>query len=209
VPKLTEDQQTFRRNRILDAAETCFATAGFHKTTTQDICKAAGISAGALYLYFESKEALIAGLSERDRAEIIQKFEALAEATDFASGLQKVMRSVIVEQPPHKSRLYLEIGAEATRSPAVRKLVSECDGAIRGVLVDILNRAAAQGRIAPAIPTERIAEIMAIIADGLFWRRAVNPDFDLESVSDDILRLLGALVGDPDAFPPKTSQAAR
>jgi TetR/AcrR family transcriptional regulator, repressor for uid operon len=65
MPKLKPETQQARRESILDAAEMCFARSGFHRSTMQDICKAAGISPGALYVYFASKEDLIAGIVDR------------------------------------------------------------------------------------------------------------------------------------------------
>lgn len=209
MPKLSELQQNQRRKRILDAAEACFASAGFHTTTIQDICKGAGVSAGALYLYFASKEALIAGLCERDRAEIMVKMAALAEAPDFFQGLGQLMQSAIVAQPPHKAKLYLEIGAEATRNPGVARIFAECDEAIHGALKSILRRAQAEGRIAPAIPIDRIVTLMGAIADGLFWRRAVDPAFDIEVAGADMLNLIGTLVGVHDVLATPQIQAAQ
>ena len=43
VPKLKLAIQQARRDHILDAAERCFARAGFHRTTMQDICREAGV----------------------------------------------------------------------------------------------------------------------------------------------------------------------
>ena len=43
------DKAARTRARILDAAERCFARAGFHRTTMQDICKEAKVSAGAIF----------------------------------------------------------------------------------------------------------------------------------------------------------------
>ncbi|HET9618153.1 MAG TPA: helix-turn-helix domain-containing protein, partial [Pseudolabrys sp.] len=60
--------QSDRRAEILNAAERCFARAGFHQSSMQEICTEAGMSPGNLYRYFPSKEALIAGISERNRA---------------------------------------------------------------------------------------------------------------------------------------------
>src|SRR5262245_52764238 len=88
MPKLKPDTQRARREHILEAAELCFARAGFHRTTMQDICKEAAVSPGALYVYFDSKEALIAGICERERAEFAERFDALAEAPDILRSLR-------------------------------------------------------------------------------------------------------------------------
>lgn len=59
MPKLNAEQTAERRQRFIDAASVCFARDGFHKTTMADICAEAGLSVGAIYLYFDSKEAII------------------------------------------------------------------------------------------------------------------------------------------------------
>src|SRR6187401_3335842 len=63
-----------RRSDILAAAQRCFVRSGFHGASMQDICAQAGMSPGNLYRYFPSKEALIAGIAERERAEVAQEF---------------------------------------------------------------------------------------------------------------------------------------
>ncbi len=59
MPKLAPKTQQARREHILDAAERCFITKGFHPSTMDDICREAHVSSGALYTYFVSKEDLI------------------------------------------------------------------------------------------------------------------------------------------------------
>ena len=44
-----------RRNQILDAAAAVFAEKGFHRATTKEIAKTAGVSEGTIYNYFASK----------------------------------------------------------------------------------------------------------------------------------------------------------
>ena len=56
--------QADRRDEILVAAQACFARAGFHQTSMQEICAEAGMSPGNLYRYFRSKEDIIAGIAE-------------------------------------------------------------------------------------------------------------------------------------------------
>ena len=65
-------RQSDRRDEILAAAQRCFVRSGFHQTSMQEICAEAGMSPGNLYRYFPSKESLIAGIAERDRAEVAQ-----------------------------------------------------------------------------------------------------------------------------------------
>ncbi len=47
------------RKRILDAAQTLFATHGFHATTTKAIAQQAGVPAGLTFYYFPTKKALL------------------------------------------------------------------------------------------------------------------------------------------------------
>jgi len=54
-----------RRNQILDAAARVFAERGFHRASTREIARAAGISEGTIYNYFSSKADLVVGLMTR------------------------------------------------------------------------------------------------------------------------------------------------
>ena len=72
--RLNIQRQADRRDEILSAAQRCFVRSGFHQTSMQEICTEAGMSAGNLYRYFPSKETIIAGIAERDRAAVHQAF---------------------------------------------------------------------------------------------------------------------------------------
>src|SRR3954454_10042846 len=84
-------RQADRRDEILEAAERCFVRAGFHQTSMQEICAEAGMSAGNLYRYFPSKEAIISGIAERDRAELAQDFAR----ADLSQGLFAVIEGMM------------------------------------------------------------------------------------------------------------------
>lgn len=201
MPKLSEQAQESRRAHILQAAEACFARAGFHRTTMQDICREASVSPGALYLYFASKEALIEGIAERDRAEVMAEFAAASGHASLLDGLAEVLRACVIDAPPHRPALLMEMGAEATRNPAVARTVLDCDGAIRARLESLLTEAAGRGEIAPSAPVPTVAALMAVVADGLFWRRAVDPTFDCASLAPHVLTMFGPLIN-PSATPP-------
>jgi AcrR family transcriptional regulator len=68
-----------RRNQILDAAAAVFAEKGFHRATTKQIAKTAGVSEGTIYNYFDSKADLLIGIMTR-LAELEHLDEELADA---------------------------------------------------------------------------------------------------------------------------------
>lgn len=194
MPKLSDSQQEMRRTRILDAAEQCFARSGFHRTTMQDICREAGVSAGALYVYFPSKEALIEGISARSREEILANFAKLDEPRDFVAALAQLMEDCILSKPIYKSVLWLEISAEATRNPAIHATHATCERHIGAALATLLENAQQAGRIAPLLPIPDVVETIKVIADGMFLRRAIDPRFDAALVGQTILALMVGLI---------------
>ena len=183
-----------RRTRIIDAAERCFVRQGFHLTTMQDIAAEAGMSAGNLYRYFASKEALVEGLCERDRRDMARDFEAFEGPDDLMTVFAELGRRHFTERPRDQAILGLQIWAEATRSPAVAGFVAEFNLDLVDRLTTLIDTARESGRIAPAMPPRSIALVVATLADGLFVRRAVVPGFDAETEIPPVLDLIAAMV---------------
>lgn len=69
-----------REERILDAAVKLITHYGYDKTTIEEIAREAGISKGAVYLHFESKEALFEALFSREMKQYAQKWMQGIEA---------------------------------------------------------------------------------------------------------------------------------
>jgi len=194
MPKLTKDQQAERRARILDAAERCFARAGFRGATMQDICREAGVSPGALYTWFDSKEAIVGGIVARNRDEVLAHFAPMAGARDFIDGMAATLAQAVLNQPREKSVLCLEVAAEATRNTAVAEMMARFDESVRASLADIIERAIAAGQIDPVLPVNVIVASMNALAEGLFWRRAVDPHFDGEAVGRAMVGMVASVL---------------
>ena len=122
MPKLKPEVQTARREHILDAAEHCFARTGFHRTTMHDICREAGVSPGALYVYFDSKEALIAGICES--VEFAERARRARGRARFHAGAARAGRAVFPEEPADSHRMCIEVGLESTRNHASARSTS-------------------------------------------------------------------------------------
>ena len=77
-----------RREQLLDAAERVLLDRGLAATTVADVADAADVAKGTLYLYFDSKDALLAGL----RARYLARFTSAISASVAGSGSAPLKR---------------------------------------------------------------------------------------------------------------------
>jgi TetR/AcrR family transcriptional repressor of uid operon len=189
-----EEPTSERRTQILDAAERRFSRAGFHRTTMQDVAAEAGMSPGNLYRYFPSKDALVAGLCERDRVGLAKEFQELHGSADFLSAFRELGRRHFDDAQRDKARLCLEIWAEATRNPAIAVLQTEFDRSMTEYFVGAFDAAKEQGAIHPSVDTRAAAAIIMKLGDGLFVRRATATDFDADREITEVFAVIGALL---------------
>jgi TetR/AcrR family transcriptional repressor of uid operon len=185
--------QADRRDEILVAAQTCFARAGFHQTSMQEICTEAGMSPGNLYRYFRSKEDIIAAIAERDRAETAQQFAALGEG-NFFDGLAALAQHHLVERSLEEVALCAEIMAESRRNPAVARIYQDMDADVRARFIALLQRAIERGEVRRDLDLDGAVTVLFALADGLSWRRAVQPAFNTGAVMPLVLRMVEQLL---------------
>ena len=194
MPKLKPETQALRRDHILDVAERCFARAGFHRTTMHDICRDANVSPGALYVYFDSKEALIEGLCERDRALLAVRLGTLSAAPDFLTALRTLGTHIFVEEPAHKRLFVAEMAVESTRNPRIAAIYRSVDAYCLESFERLFENLMASGRIAPGLDPGKVARVFHLVGEGLLWRRAVHPDFDFDEVREALFTMIERLL---------------
>jgi AcrR family transcriptional regulator len=194
MPKLKPDTQRARRDHILEAAERRFAHSGFHATSMQGICREARVSPGALYVYFASKEDLIAGLAERDRQEFQARFAQLAGASDFFAALAAIGEAYFVEDEAHRRVMSIEIGLESTRNAHIGEIHRSVDEFVRTSFEQLFQRMIDEGRIRPKHDAAALARVFMVIGDGLFWRSAVDRNFDMAKTIPDVVEVIRQLL---------------
>ena len=167
---------------ILAAAQRCFVRSGFHGASMQDICAEAGMSPGNLYRYFPSKEALIAGIAERDRAEVAQEFASADLSRGFFAVLEGMAYHHFSERPDEQVKLCTEIMSEARRNPEIARISAAFDADVKKWLIDLMRAGAERGDIARDLDFDAVATMLMVIADGVWWRRALDPDFDAKAL---------------------------
>lgn len=185
---------TERHTRILDAAERVFARAGFHAATMNDVAAEAGMSPGNLYRYFASKDAIIAGMAERDRASIAADFSALdPRAGNLLDQLEALGRRHLVEEPREKAIIAVQIWAEAARNPEMAAMCADIDGTVIAGLAAAISAAKDGGELPADLDEVRFLQAMSMLADGFFCRRAMDPNFDTDAAAETLFTAMRGL----------------
>ena len=197
MPRVTTAFKEDRRAEILDAARRCVSRSGFHQASMQEICAEAGMSPGNLYRYFPSKEAIIAGIAERDRAEVGAQLASAEFSADFFATFAALARHHFVDRSADDVGLCIEMVSESRRNPAIGKIMQDFDDDVRARLVAMLKAAAERGDIRSDVDFEGVVTMMMVIADGVWWRRAVDPAFDAEAVLPLFMDLTRHMLLDP------------
>lgn len=172
-----------RRQQILDAACDQVRQSGFHGASMADIAKAAGLSVGQIYRYFENKEAIIAAIVAQDLAEMRDKF---AEIESRPGTLLDAIDEHLPESidkcfDPRRAALALEVVAEAARNSKVAAIVRSADEQERLLAKTMMER----NRKPEWSEAEFQArcETIGLIFDGLLMRGVNHPDLDREALS--------------------------
>jgi len=92
---VSEQDKASRRQDILAAAKHVFAERGYHATTIADIARAAGVSYGSIYWYYESKEALFHELMSAEASALRSRIAAAAAGTARSPGAQGMPEAAV------------------------------------------------------------------------------------------------------------------
>ena len=85
-------------------------------------------------------------------------------------------------RPNAQVMLCTEVMSEARRNPEIARISRSFDADVNKWLIDLLRAAADRGDIPADVDLEGVVAMLMIIADGVWWRRALDPGFDPASV---------------------------
>jgi TetR/AcrR family transcriptional repressor of uid operon len=184
------DAREAQQQRILAAAMACFARSGFHKASMQDICAEAGMSAGNLYRYFRSKEAIIAAIAEAERVRNAALFELLQRAEDPVRGLIELARCYLREMNSRDApMLCTEIIAEALRNPEIRTMFERNINEAHAACAQALRQGIAQGYVDPDLDVDVAVRMLMALGDGIVPHRVIA-DFMTDDRTEAVLAVL-------------------
>lgn len=190
-----QDHRAEQRRRIIAAAVTCFIRDGFHGSSMQKICAEAGMSPGALYRYFPSKESLIGAIVEGERADRARVLDVLQGARSFAEGLAEVMEMLLSDTSQIAcAALGPEVMAEAIRNEKLRDALEPVEQETRDLLMRTLHTARANGEIDPALDLDTLNMLLNAIGDGLMLHNLLHPEWDLSGRSGEISGMIRRMI---------------
>ena len=169
-----------RRDQILTAAMKCFGENGFHASSMAELAKRAGMSVGHIYHYFESKDAIIEAIVDRDKEDEPSFLDEVSRADDVVAAIMDRLDEAVERHLDRdRAALQLEVLAEAARNPRIAVKLHSADAAVRSRLIQVLSP-----RLASLDPREVADRVEAIAAtfQGLVVRAVHNPDLDREAV---------------------------
>ncbi len=88
----------------------------------------------------------------------------------------------------------IETGLESTRSVRVGEIHRSVDGFIRSSFEQLFQRMIDEGRIRPRHDAAALARVFMVIGDGLFWRSAVDREFDMAKTIPDVVEVIRQLL---------------
>jgi AcrR family transcriptional regulator len=174
MPKVSEEHKERRRAEILAGAQRVFARHGFEGATVARLERETGLSRGAIFSYFENKDALFVAVVAQSSARLVELW--------LERGFRALLEAIM-----HEDIDWLSVQIEATRrirtDEAFRKQVSK------------LEREAAARReerherlrewVRADVPVEAVAQFLSLIANGLaFLRVAGDPLPDLDALDE-------------------------
>ncbi len=187
-----------RADRILDAAAVVFARDGFAAARMEDVAREAGLSKGALYLSFDSKERLIEALVDRLVGGELRRLREAAAAhgsaverlTGFVAGYAEDVAAIGDLGP-----VVLELYARAGRAGPVRDSLRRSLEAFAAALERLLADGVRSGELGPVDARTAALEVAALL-EGTVLLWVIDPErVDVLRVARAGVRhLLGGLV---------------
>jgi TetR/AcrR family transcriptional regulator, transcriptional repressor of aconitase len=184
MPRITRARADARRRQIIEAALTCFARRGFHKTTMQDVVKQSGLSPGSIYCHFVGKQDIIVAVVEerhrRERALLQRAFEkqSFAEAVD-----QLAVDFIAALRAPEERawrRLTVQLWAESLHNSRLAVAVRDGVESPKRILARMVQRAQAQGELPRTLDAEAMARLLIAFFQGLVLQLTWDGNVDVQ-----------------------------
>lgn len=185
-----------RQGTIVETAARLFSENGVHQTTMKDIGLAAGISMGAMYHYFASKEDIVLALAAYERSQLDDLMTAIDESRDVVSTLDDWAERIVAWQTDLvTARLTVAFTAEALHHTAVADAFRETDDRLRIGFEQAFARSQQEGHVDSALDPATLALILQSVFYGISAAAAFSQPIDKKALAFHFRKTVRALCG--------------
>jgi AcrR family transcriptional regulator len=163
---------------ILSVAQGLFAQKGYEATGIMDICDAAGVSKGAFYHHFPSKQAIFMALLEDWLAQLdVLMQAAMAAAPNVPEGLVQMagLTSSVFEAADTQFPLFLEFWIQAGRQPEIWQTVVAPYHRYQALFSSIFDKGIQEESLNQEISSAAAARVIIALAMGLLLQAFFDP----------------------------------
>jgi AcrR family transcriptional regulator len=181
------------RSHILQSALTLFSKNGYDATSVAEICQAAGVSKGAFYHHFASKQAVFQSLLEGWLTSLNLQMDALLNsAPDVPAGFLSLasITGPVFRDAQGQFPMFLEFWTQSSRDPALWATAIAPYRHFLQLFSDTLTKGIQQGSIRPVDP-KLTAQALIALAMGVVLQQVLDPqETAVDSVAELGMRLL-------------------
>lgn len=166
---IRDRQREDTRQRIYEAALDIFRRDGVAASRIDDIAKAAGVSHGAFYFHFATKEDVLVQRLRLSERTIVEALDVLPFDAPLTQVLDTVCSTMTAEWEGDP-KLFPAVGAVGLRIASTRPASADAH-AVRGALAERFRAAAERGELSPVLPPEVLSDILLVnvFAAALSW----------------------------------------
>jgi TetR/AcrR family transcriptional regulator, transcriptional repressor of aconitase len=170
MPKVTPQYRDARRDQILSAARRCFLRDGFHATSMQDLFAEAGLSSGAVYGYFASKDDVIIAIAEENLRDFVAMIHEVASG-EPGRPIGTVLADIVTifrakDAEDGRAGLAVLAWSEALRNPVLASRFGDLFARIRADLAEIARKHQDAGKLPSDVAAESLAAVFLSILPG-------------------------------------------
>jgi AcrR family transcriptional regulator len=178
APAVSIEGKAKTRDKILDAAEALYMRKSFNETSMNDIVAESGLSKGALYNHFDSKEELIVAIYDRFIHRTLGQIKMLLEAESTASRkLELIGEAAFVataDRPRAFQAMNIEFMVAASRIEALAPRMEARYNDTVGILKNIVQEGIDSGEFRGDLNAGEVAAIIFAAADGMTFHFATS-----------------------------------
>ncbi|MCM6772551.1 TetR/AcrR family transcriptional regulator [Nocardia sp. CDC159] len=173
------------RRRVIHAAIRCFAQSGYGPATNSQIAGVAGVTAGAVYYHFGTKDGLFAAVCDEVYGTILQR--AQARTTD-ARSVRELLRAVlevsmlINHESPELAGFVVTAPIDARRYPELSQAYSRWATAMHDSLTDSVRAGQQAGAIPADLDPGQVARMITALVDGFAHAAAASDPISLDTL---------------------------